>query len=255
MAKKRDERLNSIYSYIRNSGYASVQELSKMFDVSISTMKRDLDTMNNKGLLKRVPGGVTTTKGELATPTSIASYANVNAEKKLKISGAINEVIEDGDSLFLEVGSTCHYAYQHLNRKNLTIFTPSLQILTTKNDNVDHLYCMEGEAVLPYLIIRGFPLLENLKRINPNKIVFSCYGLNEDYDLVGRVDYDNAVLRTLLDMRGEKILLLDSSKICVNNAFFVPDITKIDVLITDDGIDEEHLNKIREKGVKVIIGK
>ena len=138
---------------------------------------------------------------------------------------------------------------------NTTIFTPSIQILTTENENVAHLYCMEGEAVRPYLIIRGFPFLENLNRIDPSKLVFSCVGLNANYDLIGRIDYDNYVLRKLLEMNGEKILLMDSSKICMSNEFCVPGIEKIDILITDDQIEKQHVKNIEAKGVKVIIGK
>ncbi len=255
MAKKNIERLNSIYSFVKNAGYASVNELSKMFDVSISTIKRDLETLDNEGKLKRVSGGVTITRHELDTPTSIVSYANIHTDNKLKIAKMINEVVQDNDSIFFDVGSSCYMAYQHLTKKNTTVFTPSIQILTTENENVAHLYCLEGEAVRPYLVIRGFPLLENLNRINPNKIVFSCMGLNSNYDLIGRVDYDNFILRKLLEMNGEKIIHLDSEKICISNEFCVPGIDKINTLITDDKIEEHHKRNIEEKGVNVIIGK
>ena len=255
MTKKNIERLNSIYSFVKNAGYASVNELTDIFQVSISTIKRDLEILDKEGKLKRVSGGVTITRNELDTPTSIVSYANITTNKKIKIAKMINEVIDDNDSIFFDVGSSCYMAYQHLTRKNTTIFTPSIQILTTENENVAHLYCLEGEAVRPYLIIRGFPLLENLNRIDPNKIVFSCMGLNANYNLIGRVDYDNYILRKLLEMNGEKILLLDSSKICMSNEFCVPGIEKIDILITDDNIDEKHVKNIEEKGVKVLIGK
>ncbi|RGD75493.1 DeoR/GlpR family DNA-binding transcription regulator [Anaerofustis stercorihominis] len=248
-----DVRLDAIYVYVKNAGYASINELSQIFDVSVSTVKRDIETLCSKKLLRKVSGGVAIIARDFIVGYSNYDSVSLDLSNKVNIAYALNEFINDGDTLFIDQGYICNAAFQFLKAADLTVASTSIPILTTIKDNVSHLFALTGEIIQPKNVIRGYTLLDVMDTITTDKIIFSCDGINSNYRLVMNVEEDNAVLSKMLKMPGEKILLIDSSKIDRNSLFVNSDISKVDIMITDEGISEEFAEGIKDKGVKLII--
>lgn len=251
MTTKGQKRLSSIYDYINANGFVTVSELAEIFSVSDSTIKRDLDLLDEQQLIQRKHGGAFTSMEGVTPP--YAYRAKAAAGEKFRIARAACEWIADGDVLFIDAGSTNFAMYQQIAADNITVFTNSLAILTAPNRHVAHVYALEGEVFPKSMILRGSLAVENLDRINPDKIFFSSMGLSHDYYLLNRYAADCVFIRRLLRMDCQKFLLLDSSKIVKSGTFRSAPIEKVDVLITDDQMPASAVEAIRAKGIKLII--
>lgn len=251
MTSKGKERQQAIYNYVTTNGYASVTELAALLHVSESTIKRDLDHLDQKKILQRKHGGTFSGTGTVTPP--YASRAKAAKSEKFRIAKAASELIEEGESLFLDAGSTIFALYQQITARKTTIFTNSLSVLTTSNPHVSHVYALEGEVSLKSMLIRGALSVENLERIHPDKIFFSSIGLSSDYWILDKFDADCAFTRRLLQMPSKKIMLLDSTKFNTTGTFKTAPIERVDTMIIDSGISQADVEAIRARSMELII--
>src|SRR5260370_15003354 len=99
------ERRERIFEDIETSGIASVRDLAKRFEVSHITIMRDLQELEQEGLIRRVHGGAISVRGASYEPPFIARASQYSPEKK-RIAAKAVEMITDGDSIILDVGPT-----------------------------------------------------------------------------------------------------------------------------------------------------
>lgn len=104
MSKKAENRQNDIYSKILSDGQVKVVDLSNLYHVSMETIRTDLATMANQGLIKKVHGGAKL--NESYSEVSVEFKMTKNANEKQKIARKALEYIEDGSTIFLDPGST-----------------------------------------------------------------------------------------------------------------------------------------------------
>lgn len=248
MSAKRENRIGSIYTYLNKVGYASIPELALTFEVSKSTIKRDLDLMDKENMIERVHGGATVIKNETVRLYQIRK--NINAAEKLRIAKTAANFVDDDDVIFIDAGSTCFSMYAEIRAKNVTVFTSNLSILTyeieNENENVSHLYTIEGELQRDVYMIGGTLSIENLKRINPSKIFFSTSAISKNFDILCDNDILSIFLKNLIEMQGKKYFLLDASKIGETRAFKVNSINHVDTMITDDRISKTDITALKE---------
>ncbi len=251
MTTKGKERQNAILNYITTNGYASVTELADLLHVSESTIKRDLDIMDQKKLVQRKHGGAFSGAGGVTPP--YAYRAKAAKSEKFRIAKAACALLEEGDSLFIDAGSTTFAFYQQITAPKVTVFTNSLSILTAANPHVAHVYALEGEAYIKSMLLRGALCVENLDRIHPDKIFISSVGLSPDYWILDKYDVGCAFTRRLLQMPGRKILLLDSTKFNASGTFKSAPIERVDTMIIDSGVSRADADAIRARGVELVI--
>lgn len=251
MTQKGQERLDAIYAYITTNGYASVAELSKLFNVSESTIKRDLDLLDQQELVQRKHGGAFSCSEAAVPPFSFRTKAA--KREKFRIAQAASALIEDGDVIFIDAGSTNFALYQQITAKNVTIFTTSLSVLTTPNEHISHVYALEGEAFPKSMVLRGALCVENLERINPDKVFLSSMGISRDYEILNKYDTDRVFVRQLLRMACQRILLMDSTKFGRAGMFRSAPIQQADLMITDSGIQPSDADAIRARGLELMI--
>lgn len=251
MRTKGQERLDAIYSYINTNGFSSVAELSKCFEVSESTIKRDLNALAHENLVRRNHGGVFACNRDSTPPYSIRSKIAIN--EKFRIAGAAVDFVEDSDVLFIDAGTTNFALYQLIAADNVTVFTTSLSVLVTPNDHIAHVFALEGEAYARSMVLRGGLCVENLERINPDKVFLSSAGLSKNYEVLSKYDSDHLFVRQLLKLPSKKFLLMDSTKIGKISMFRSAPIHSVDVMITDSGIQASDAEAIRARGVELIV--
>src|SRR6266699_512415 len=122
------ERRQRIFEDIETSGVASVRELAQRFEVSGITIMRDLQEMEQQGLIRRVHGGAISVRGASYEPPFIAREAHHSAEKQ-RIAARAVELINDGDSLILDVGTTTLEIARALKgKRNLTVLVTNLRV-------------------------------------------------------------------------------------------------------------------------------
>src|SRR5579863_2084451 len=99
------ERRQRIFEDIESCGIASVRNLAQRFEVSNITVMRDLQELEQEGLIRRVHGGAISVRGASYEPPFTARESQLSAEKQ-RIAAKAVEMINDGDSLILDVGTT-----------------------------------------------------------------------------------------------------------------------------------------------------
>jgi DeoR family fructose operon transcriptional repressor len=251
MTPKGKERQGTICNYIKTNGYASVTELAELLRVSQSTIKRDLDELDQKKQVQRTHGGALSGSGGMTPP--YAYRVKAAKSEKFRIAKSASLLIVEGDTLFIDGGSTTFALYQQITAQKVTVFTNSLTVLTTYNPCIAHVYALEGESLCKSMILHGSLSVENLERIRPDKIFLSSRGLSSDYQLLDKYDAGSVFIRRLLRMPAEKILLLDSTKFNATGTFKSAPVDWVDMLITDSGISQADTDAIRERGIKLVI--
>ena len=131
-------RLNSIEQYVISRETVSIDELCEVFGVSKNTIRRDLNELEMRGHITKVYGGVTATVPSGAVPTPIRS--SLNTVDKSLIGRLAAEEVEDGDTIFIDSGTTTLCLLRFLvAKKRITIITHSLGALSeaSKYDNLN----------------------------------------------------------------------------------------------------------------------
>jgi DeoR family fructose operon transcriptional repressor len=250
MSEKRKERISSIYSYVKNNGYASIPELMEVFDASRSTIKRDLDIMAEMKMAERVHGGIAINPS-LDLPL-YSARENISKDAKIRIAKAAAELVKDDDTIMILSGTTCFAFFNEIKAKNVTVFTLNVASLRYTNTNVSKLYVLEGEVYPDRGIIGGSLSIENLTRISPEKIFFSVSAINENFELQCRTDDERAMIVAITKTNALKVLMVDKTKTLERRSFNASSLEKIDVCITDAEIDQAMIDSIEKKGTKLI---
>src|SRR5258708_7664505 len=121
------ERRQHIFKAIEASGVASVRDLAQRFDVSMITIMRDLQELEQEGLIRRVHGGAISVRGASYEPPFSARESQLSPEKQ-RIALKAVELIADGDSLILDVGTTTLEIARALKgKRNLTVLVTNLR--------------------------------------------------------------------------------------------------------------------------------
>jgi DeoR family transcriptional regulator, fructose operon transcriptional repressor len=122
------ERHRQILKQLDQHDSILVADLVVLFDVSEATIRRDLDILERKGLLRRIYGGAVSSSGRSYEPSFLTRSSKFTDEKN-RIGAAAAGLIHNGDSIMLDVGTTTLEIARHLyDRQNLTVITPCFQI-------------------------------------------------------------------------------------------------------------------------------
>ena len=118
-------RLNAIEQYIINQETVSIDELCAVFEVSKNTIRRDLNELEARGHISKVYGGVTVAKDSDVVPLLVRN--SINQDGKERIGKIASREVADGDTIFVDSGSTTPCILKHLkNKKKITVVTHSL---------------------------------------------------------------------------------------------------------------------------------
>jgi DeoR family fructose operon transcriptional repressor len=244
-------RRKLIEQYLRDRQFSTIKELASEFSVSISTIQRDVIKMLNEGKIEKSHGYVMLPKNLSYIP-SFVSRINIQANNKHAIASKAATLLNENDNIFVDVGSTCLMFYEKIITANITVFTNNLMIAVTNNGNYQT-YVLEGWADKRNLGVHGKTTIENLNKINLDKLFFSCVGVDIDGNILCFKESDRGLINNIRKMKCEKILLLDSGKFGSDGASTILSVNDIDIIITDSDIPKEYKDMILKTNVNLII--
>ncbi|OHB49433.1 MAG: hypothetical protein A2Y10_14480 [Planctomycetes bacterium GWF2_41_51] len=138
-----EERHNFILEHLKNTGKVIVKEVAFKFGVNEITIRRDLENMEKKGLVKKTYGGAVLAGSDFNPSVKFRHTKNLSAKKIIGKLAA--EIINDGDNIYLEAGSTCYEIIPYLaDKKNLTVITNSLMLLSRLHEQPQHRLIVTG---------------------------------------------------------------------------------------------------------------
>ncbi len=204
-------RRNKILEILHKEKKVYIAELSQLFGASLVTIRSDLDAMANEGLLVRMAGGAI-----LPNDVATASRANIeNFEQKQEIALNAAQLIKDGDTLFINSGTTTLLVAEALKTKsNLSIVTNSLSVATTLGSAPTFRVILLGGTINPqYNFTYGADTQEYLNRFGADWAILSVDGISEDGD-ISTCHAEEAILDRIMIARAKKVLVVaDANKI------------------------------------------
>lgn len=228
------ERLDSILTYLRQKRTASVKTLAKRFYTSEATVRRDLNELERRGLVKRLHGGVVLLDGTCREiPLYMREQQNVDAKQKIAAQAA--QYIRDGQVIFMDASSTTMYLIKYFEAfQELTIITNGIktaQELCTLNHKV---YCTGGLMLHNSSAYVGDFAADFIRHFNADIFFFSSRGLSEDGKITDASSEETQIRSVMMEHSNQHIFLCDRSKIGQTFCYNLCSLEKIDACITDD---------------------
>jgi DeoR/GlpR family transcriptional regulator of sugar metabolism len=249
-----DHRHQVIVNKLESQGSVSVSDLVKEFGVSEMTIRRDLVILENKGLLRRVHGGALSQRGRSYEPPYMIRSTE-NMDSKQRIGQFAASLVNNGDSLTLDIGTTTLEIAKNLHSKNdLTIITPSLQIA---NELVSHpgiRLILSGGVLRPGELSMVGHLAE---RIFDEFYVDKLFLGAGAFDVrTGASEFnieDALVKRAMVKTAKQVILVADSSKFNQVALTSIVDLKSIHTIVTDNELDPIIVSNLNEEGIEVFL--
>lgn len=248
------ERRSIIIKELDIAGKVNVSDLSKAFGVSEVTIRNDLAQLEKKNVLIRARGGALKID-PVGIDYHISKKDKINIKAKQSIGIKAAGMVNEGDTIMIDSGSTSMEFVRNLSdREELTVITNALNIASQLSKNNKILVIMPGG----FLRNKSFSLIgtaaeKNIRNYYCDKLFLGVDGFDVNYGLstpnIEEAHFNSA----MIEMSNQIIVLADSSKINKRSLGFICPISKIDVLVTDSGIDNEQKTILENNGVKVIV--
>lgn len=248
------DRRATIVQMITSERMVKVSDLIKTFNVSIETIRRDLKYLEDAGYIKRVYGGAVI-KSMYGLEPDYSSREIKNYSEKVAIGRKTVELVDDGDTIVIDIGTTTlEFARALKGKKKVTVITNAIQIAAALvvDDNI-RVIMLGGNVRKGDLSTSGFLSENNISLFNVDKIFLGIGGLTIEEGITDYHIEESNLRRHILKKTHMVIGLADFSKFGVIAMNKVCDIEKINFLITDDKTDKLMISKIRTLGIKVLI--
>jgi DeoR/GlpR family transcriptional regulator of sugar metabolism len=248
------ERKDHILDYLKNNEFARLNDLAKELNTSESTVRRDLEYLQKRGLLERIHGGVRNLSGkeEAGNLTFFGEQINFNKEEKSKIADAAANLVKNGETIIIDVGTTAYYFAERLKNRDIQVVTNSLPVVNLLSDSKVDLIVVGGNLNSKVGIFLSAMTEEIFNKIHADKLFMGVGGIDEEI-----VTNSNMLLvgiqKIMMKISSEVILLADHTKFDRKALNYLADLTSIDNLVTDSKVPPRYKNLCREKGVNLII--
>ncbi|CAM4236437.1 DeoR family transcriptional regulator [Bordetella muralis] len=247
-------RQSALVELVRSHGSASIESLARHFDVTLQTVRRDVNLLAEAGLLSRFHGGV---RIESSTIENIAyrKRQGLHAEAKQRIAQAVAKAVPDGCSLILNIGTTTEaIARALLHHRGLRVITNNLHVADILSDNPDCEIIIAGGVVRPRdRGIVGEATIDFIRQFKVDIGLIGISGIEADGTLR---DYDFRevrVARSIIDQSREVWLAADSSKFQRQAMVELAHISQIDRFFTDAYPQPPLAQVLQESGVRCVI--
>jgi len=242
------DRHSIILRTLADSGRVTIAELTLRLGVSEMTVRRDLDVLAQEGLLRRIHGGAAPTgSSSFEPPFSIRSRANTKA--KQKIASAVADSISDGETVLLDGGSTGLEVAESLTLRELTVCTLSLRAANVLSTASGITLLIPGGFVRKgELSFVGPPIIETLKDYRFDVFVVTTSGISASAGLTEWNVDDAAVKRAGLEVSGRNVVACDASKFGQIAFARVCNLDQIDLIFSDDSLDQSQRTSIAAAG-------
>lgn len=247
------QRRELIRSLVRDEGIVRVEDLRQNLKVSVATIRRDLEILEENGKLQRVHGGAVTMENRLEEAV-FDDKTNQASKEKSRIAEEACKLISTGDSVYLDGGSTTLGLARLLkDRTDLTLVTNSLRAATELADSGPKILLIGGELRRISQTMVG-PLTSGvLGQVHVDKAFMGTMGFCLKSGLT-TTDPNEAFVKNLVAAQaGQVILLADSGKAEKVSFARVSDWDAIDVLVTDAKLSQPFAKSLRKRGLKVLL--
>ncbi|HHT7191632.1 TPA: DeoR/GlpR family DNA-binding transcription regulator, partial [Bacillus cereus] len=242
-----EHRHQKIESFLKQQKSVKATELTSLLNVSIDTVRRDLEVLEKKGTIKRVHGGAILKQNNNNVLNKLFNEREINnLEKKREVATAAVELIEEGQAIALNGGTTTIELAKVLAEKfqRLTIITNDIRILSILGSNKNFQVILAGGFFNPEeYTLYGKQCEEILSAFNIDIAFITVNGLSLENGLTDFRIHEVEVIKSILSRTKHKVVIADSSKFETSSYINICPLKEIDLFVTDGSIPSTIVEK------------
>ena len=252
----RRERLAAIVEILQNQNAATLAELAGELSVSEMTIRRDLNLLAQDNIVKVLHSGAVLNPGSVGSSRySLTEAGALRRELKTAIGMRAASLLEEGDIIIIDGGSTTEYLAQSIPETlQLTVLCWALNILVEVHRRETCSLMFAGGSLHENSLVFESPEgIELVNRYRANKAFLSASGVSEKLGVTCTNAYEVEMKKAAIRSSLERILLVDSSKFGTIQPAYFADLSEITAVVTDSGIPTEYVEHIRSLGITLHI--
>lgn len=245
-----EERLLKILEYLKQHQSMSVMDICTQFDVSRDTARRDIVRLVQEGVVIRTHGGLSLPELQ----KEILSYQDRlidESESKKRIGKSGAKLIQDHETVILDVSTTVQFVAEQISAKHITVVTHSIDNVATLSNREDlQIYVLGGYLNVKHRLLYGSSIIDKLSEIRTDKAFIGAAAIRTD-GLYYPYEEDARVKREMARRSDQVIVVADHTKF-VGKSFYRLDFDFVDIIITNQEIPSEIKEVLDQKNITVI---
>ncbi|WP_090442655.1 DeoR/GlpR family DNA-binding transcription regulator [Natronincola peptidivorans] len=245
------ERRQQILERLYEKKSVTVSELSKKYDVSEETIRRDLQKLEEEGIANRTYGGAYLNGGvHYDLPIEIRETAYVKAKELIGVKCA--SLINSGDTIILDSSTTSLHIAEHIKRKsNITVITNAIKV-ASKLAECENIKVLSTGGILRAnaLSYVGHIAERMLKDFYVDKAFVSCGGIHLERGILDSNELEAEIRKVMLKQAQKKVLIADNTKFDKTSFIKITDFDEIDMVITDKKLSDDWKAKFDKVAIE-----
>jgi DeoR/GlpR family transcriptional regulator of sugar metabolism len=247
-----EERHERILAIVTEAGRVDVDGLCEELGVSPMTVRRDLAMLEAEGAVRRVYRGATkVNSGSYEPPFAVRTRAHAAAKRR--IAAAVRDLIDDGQTVILDAGTTGVAIAEQLAERYITVCTPSLRVAATLVSSSVRLLLTGGILRPGEQSLVGPAAVRMLEDHHFDLYVMTASGIHVDHGFTEWNSEDAAVKRAALRVASNCIAACDASKIGHTAFARICGLEAVGLLVTDAAASDEQRTALAAAGLEVRI--
>lgn len=252
-----EERRRLIVEYIEANGRATVEELATRFGTSTVTIRNDLESLARVGAIARSHGGALPATQTFTNDVPLNIKETRSHAQKLRIGQAAARLINDGDTIILDSGSTTAEIARQIRQmkfESLTVVTNALNIALELSGLPNIRVMMLGGLLRPtaYSLV-GPDAEQALSRISADKLFLGVDGIDPTVGVTTPDPLEASLNALMIRVSRETIAVFDASKLGQRSLSVITPVSTLNTVITDESASEEMVEALRSAGVSVML--
>lgn len=242
-----------LQEYILSKQTVSIDELKKVFPLSETTLRRYLKYLKNQKIIETYYGGV---RAIIRTISFDKRFDN-NIQAKHNIGAAASSLIKNGDSIFIDSGTTTIHVIDSLkSAADIVIITNNINIISLCRKFPKYkIMLLGGEFISSSNCCANYDTIKMMKKYNFDKSFIAANGLTIEKGATNSDSQEHDIKRLAIKQSKESILLVDHTKFGYAGLQTFAQITNFDKIITDEKPSKEYIDYMNDNDVDLIVAK
>ena len=235
----KDHQAKEILEILQTQQYATIEEISKKLFVSPSTVRRQLDALQKKGLITRTHGGAQINDENNFFP-SFTFRVHQNSFEKKKMALSAIKLIKNGDLIFLDGTTSAFFIAEYLSEfKNIRVITNGIDTLSLLSKHNVNAYSTGGfiQEVNRSVLV-GHYATEMISNFHADVVFFSAQSVNNDGEIYDCFEEENVIRKAMIKHASKKVFLCDSTKFGKTSLFHLCSLNDVDHIISNHDLPD-----------------
>jgi len=248
-----EQRKTAIIELINSNSSVSLNELMDTFEVSETTIRRDLTELENEGELTRTHGGAIASTKSTFEP-NYTEKENENFAEKESIASVVASMVKPGETILLDAGTTTVQIARALSSKRITLITNSAIIASNfiASNTEMEIHSTGGLFRAHTNSFVGAAAENYLRQIRPDKAFIATNGISLDSGATTAHLLEASIKKTMIAVAKQVFLVADHSKFGKEYFSVIERADAFDGIISDKWISQQVVEQFKDKGIPII---